>query len=298
MKRAKTLLTFLLAAFSAFFVAPLCAAHANAPAPPGYFYIGVTNAGPDVKYADVLIKMSKSSESYTDWNSSNASVYGFSRSAPIIAYDQDGYRSVSFHGKNVRSIPNAAASGPGSIVELGDANTPISSITDSIRIALLDGSGNILKISDAVSVMPADGGTFPCKVEYDAGGAAPTVSFTNFYRGSFSAASLLAFLIRMAISISIEALIAVPFKIRPLRKIVAVNAITQILLFVFIESGQLNYTSAVIVGEIFVFAIEFLAYILLFKRISKARIALYTAVANAASLAAGLIFNHFHLLVG
>ncbi len=53
-----------------------------------------------------------------------------------------------------------------------------------------------------------------------------------------------------------------------------------------------------IVGEIFVFAIEFLAYILLFKRISKARIALYTAVANAASLAAGLIFNHFHLLAG
>lgn len=304
MQKAKKIFLFLaIGIFSALFV-PSAVAYADSPAPPSYFYSYITNMDSHVKYTDILVKISKSSKYYTDLNASNANAYGFNRSTSIVAYNQNGYMSISFHCKNVRSTPSSfqAELGMCGDIELDDVNNPISSITDSIKIALLDKDGNVLKVSDAASVMPIDKHTFPRTVRWDARSAAPTIEFLPYYHGYSGKALplliILAFLIRMAISTAIEALIAVPFKIRPLRKIVAVNIVTQILLFAFIEFGGMGYTNAVIVGEIFVFVIEFVAYIFLFRHISKSKLALYTVIANSASLAVGMIFNYFHVFTG
>lgn len=304
MQKTKTLFLFLVIVIFSSFIAPFTVAYADSPPPPNYFYSYVTNADSNVKYTDILIKISKSSKRYTDLNTSNANSYGFNSSTPIVAYNKDGYMSISFHCKNVYSEKSNQQddSDMSKLIELNNGYKPINTITDSIKIALLDKKGNILMISDAVSVIPTSNATFPRTVNYDAQGTTPTVDFAHHYHTIYTDIllifSVFAFLIRMAISIIIETLIAIPFIIRPLWKIIVVNVVTQILLFELIASGRLGYTNAVIIGEIFVFVSEFVAYIFLFKHISKPKLALYTVIANTASLAVGLIFNAFHVLMG
>lgn len=306
MQKAKTLFLFLVVVIFSSFIAPLSVAYADSPPPPSYFYSYVTNTNSSVKYTDILIKISKSSKYFTDLNNSIAHEYGFKSSTPIVNYNKDGYMSISFHCNDVSSSPSILQGDLGmcKIIELENGYKPISTMTDSIKIALFDKSGNVLKVSNAVSVMPKVNDTYPNEVKYDARGTTPVVNFTQYYQGHtnntviLSAFLILAFLIRMAISTAIETLIAIPFKIRPLWKIVVINIATQILLFAFIASGILSYANAVIVGEIFVFISEFVAYIFLFKHISKPKLALYTVIANTTSLAVGLIFNSFHVFVG
>jgi len=306
MQKTKILIMFFVVAFFLFIV-PVSVAYADSPAPPSYFYAYVTNTDNNVKYIDVLVKFSKGSSYYSDLNSSNVKACGFNSSTPIVSYNQDGYRSISFHSKGINTMPSTS---PGEFgickdIELDNNSNSISTITDSIRIALLDKSGNILKVSNVVSVVPTSNDTFPREVRYDARIATPIVNFTPYYHGGFMAGNvipsvsfILAFLFRMAISTTIETLIAIPFQIKPLWKIIVTNIATQIMLFALIVSDTQGYTNAVIIGEIIVFISEFVAYIFLFKHISKRKIAVYTAIANTISLAVGLIFNSFHIFVG
>jgi hypothetical protein len=305
MQKAKRLFSILVIVILASFFTPLFVAYADSPAPPSYFYSYATNTDSNVKYTDILIKISTSNKYYTDLNTSNAVTYGFNSSTPIVAYNQNGYVSISFHCKNIKSYPSISRDSVMSgIIQLDNSNKPISTITKSIKIALLDKDGNVLKVSDAVSVLSTTNNTFPRRVDYDASSTTPNIEFEQYYRGylvsaiNLSALVILAFLIRMVISTVIETLIAIPFKIRPLWKIVIVNIATQILLFALITFSGLSYANAIIIGEIFVFISEFVAYILLFKYISKPKLALYTVIANTSSLSIGLIFNYFHILIG
>nr|WP_319490016.1 hypothetical protein [uncultured Caproiciproducens sp.] len=304
MHKTKILFMFFVVALLSF-IMPLSVVYANSPAPPSYFYAYVTNTNSNVKYMDILVKLSKESEYYSDLNSSNVNAYGFNSSTPIVAYNKDGYMSISFHCKDIKTMQSILQEDFGMYkdIQLDNSSNPISTITDSIRIALLDENGNIIKVSNVVSVMPTSNDTFPREVRYDASSATPIVNFTPYYHshmvgnGILSVSFILAFLFRMAISTTIETLIAIPFKIRPLWKIIVTNIATQIMLFAFILSNTQGYANAVIVGEIFVFISEFVAYIFLFKHISKRKIAVYTAIANTTSLAIGLIFNSFHIFV-
>ncbi|MDF1493837.1 hypothetical protein [Caproiciproducens sp. CPB-2] len=304
MRKVKTLFLFLTIGIFCIFFTPLCVAYANSPPPPSYFYSYVTNADENVRYIDILIKIDSNNEYYTDLNTANASAHGFSRSTPIVAYNQDGYMSTSFHCKDVQSSPNSQQSNSELTKDmiLNNGNKPISTMTKTIKIALLDRDGKLLKVSNAVSVTPTDDDTFPRTVRYNAGSETPTIEFSPYYHGysamAFSFLFILAYLTRMTISVAIEALVAVPFKMRPLRKVVVINIVTQIILFAFIRSGTVSYTDSVIIGEIFVFITEFVAYLFLFKHISKPKLALYTVIANTISLAVGLIFNYFHFLIG
>lgn len=316
MQKFKTLFFILVLLIFSSLITPLCTAYADSPPPPSYFYSYVSKADSNVKYTEILVKISKSSKYYTDLNTSNSAAYGFNKSTPIVAYNQDGYVSVSFHYLKVHADPSilTADSRINEIIEFKNNGQPINTITDSIKIALLDKSGNVLKVSDAVSVKPTANNTFPRTVKYDAGSTKPSIEFEKYYginhetnHGTSSAASgtyyltafiLLAFFIRMIISTGIETLIAIPYKIKPLWKIIVVNIITQVLLFSFIAFSGLDYTVAVTAGEILIFISEYVVYIFLFRNISKAKLALYTVTANAASLAVGLILNYFHVLVG
>lgn len=304
-KKSKTLFFIFLVVIVSSFIIPLLVAHADSPPPPNYFYSYVTNTNSNAKYTDILIKISKNSKYYTGLNTSNAQEYGFNSSTPIVNYNKDGYMSICFHCNDVSSMPSILQNlDMCKTIELENGYKPISTMTDSIKIALFDKSGNVLKVSDAVSVMPTVNDTYPNEVNYDASSTIPIVNFVPFYKGYANNAVILlnffvfAFLIRMAISTTTETLIAIPFKIRPLWKIVVINIATQILLFAFISSGRLSYNSSILIGEIFVFIFEFVAYIFLFKNISKPKLALYTVIANTISLVIGLIFNGFHIFVG
>ena len=282
MQKFKTLFFILALMIFSFLITPLYTAYADSPPPPSYFYSYVSKADSNVKYTEILVKISKSSKYYTDLNTSNSAAYGFNKSTPIVAYNQDGYVSVSFHYIKVHADPSilTADSRICEIIELTTSGQPINTLTDSIKIALLDKSGNVLKVSNAVSVKPTANNTFPRTVKYDAGSTTPSIEFEKYYgtnHGTSSAASgtyyltafmLLAFFIRMIISTGIETLIAIPYKIKPLWKIIVVNIITQVLLFSFIAFAGLGYTVAVIAGEILVYISEYVAYIFLFRNIS------------------------------
>lgn len=306
MRKTKKLLLILSLVIISSLIAPLFIAYADSPAPPNYFHCYVTNADSNVTNTDILIKINNDSPNYTDFNTSNSNAQGFDSSAQIVTYNQDGYMSLSFHYKNVdslRSVQREDLSIEKHII-LNNGYKPISTITNSIKIALLDKDGNVLKVSDAVSIMPKDNTTYPRSVNYNAAGETPKITFAQYYSGYnnnysivISTLFILAFLARMLISTSIETLIAVPFKIKPFWKIVVVNIVTQLLLLLLLAFGGLSYINAVIIGEILVYISEFAAYIFLYKNISKRRLALYTIVANSASLAVGLIFNIAHILV-
>jgi hypothetical protein len=104
--------------------------------------------------------------------------------------------------------------------------------------------------------------------------------------------------VRIAVSITTETLLALSFEIKPIRKIIAVNALTQIGLISFIRFSGIPYTTALIIGEVFVYLFEFGVYCLIFKNVSKLKLALYTVTANTVSLAVGLLLNTFRVLEG
>jgi len=245
------------------------AAHANAPAPPGYFSIQVNNAPTNAKYVELFLQ---------DPDTSNYVLFGTSPLLPDTAdFSMESY------------------------------NQPIDQYTSNIKISLLDSGKVVIQTSDPASVVPPSAAMFASSAAYDAQSGALTVYFANYAMYdhssgtpviSISSALLLAIFARMLISTTFETLIAVPFKIRPLWKIICVNIVTQLLLLLFVYLSGLNYVSAVILGEIAVFVVEYIAYILLYKQVSKARLAVYTLVANGASLGLGLLFNVLRWLMG
>ena len=102
----------------------------------------------------------------------------------------------------------------------------------------------------------------------------------------------------MALSVGIETLIAIPFKLRPLWKVSLVNLLTQIILIVFMRCSDIPYLTALIIGEAYVYISEFVAYSYLYK-IPKWKLAVYTVVANTFTLALGIIderIYYFYLI--
>ena len=78
----------------------------------------------------------------------------------------------------------------------------------------------------------------------------------------------------------------------------AVNLATQLLLIVFLSLSGLPYAAAVILGEIAVYAAELIVYLFLYRDVSRWRLLGYTALANTATLAMGLLFNQLGWLLG
>jgi hypothetical protein len=268
---------------------------ANSGPPPNYFYYYISNANANVKYADVLIKINPKSANYSQFNLDNAKP-SFNEKTPIVAYNEDSYMSLTFHFAKAKSDMSYS----GGCSQLVDFRGSISDITPSIKIALLDENGNILKISKEISIISQTKNRFARAVNYNANGDVPSIRFEDTYNQNYiiSAMLILSIFLRMLISVTTETLIAIPFKIKPLYKIIIVNIITQAALIAFVLFSGLPYATTMIIGEIVVYASEYLTYIMMFKSVSKSKLAIYTVTANTATLLLGLLFNQLHFLVG
>ena len=75
---------------------------ANAPEPPDYLTVILSERHEEAVYADLLIKIDPSDSNYTDFSPGIYADHVYS-SSEIVAYDDDGYRSFTFHYKNARS---------------------------------------------------------------------------------------------------------------------------------------------------------------------------------------------------
>lgn len=109
------------------------------------------------------------------------------------------------------------------------------------------------------------------------------------------------YLLRVLLTLVIEILIAIPFFYRKLKRIpiiAGVNVVTQTLLTIgmlfdypILHTMPFNtgYFAVLIIGEILVFLVEYLAYLKMFGTAEKRKIAVYTLSANLASVIAGFV---------
>lgn len=286
----------LLAFLTLFFLCcPIMTAFANSPAPPSYFYCKVENVPNDAVFVDILIEISAQSSGYTDLNSKNL-LPNITADSEIVRYNQDGYRSLSFH---YDVLSRMEVDSP--YFTMNVSNQSMDKVSKSIKVALLDINGNIIKISDAVNTTPPTNDEFARTLNYDASSSTPTIQFMHFYKGSSNILFILPFILiliaRLLISVGVETIIAVPFKLNPLRKIIVVNVLTQTVLILFMQFSTLPYVFALIIAEAFVYLSEYIAYVMLFKEEVKWKLAAYTIVANTVTLVIGLVMNNLHLLV-
>lgn len=274
------------------------AVSANAPAPPAYFYCSVDDPPPQAVYVDILIPLSEQDEAYTPYNEKNE-IYGhLNKDSPIVSYAQDGYRSLSFHYAGVSADPEISSA----LFTMEQYSQSIDRIAPSIKVALLDESGRVLQVSEAVSTLPPQENQFAREIVYTAGQA--EIHFEEHYRGSVSAVRpltlslLAAMLVRMLLSIGIECLIALPFGLRGIGKIALINLATQLVLGAVILWSGWPYGLAIGVMEPIIYIGEGLLYLRLFPSLSKRRVLLYTVCANTVTLGMGLILNAAGLLMG
>jgi len=297
----KTLL-FLFSTLLIFVAAMTVSANSAPPPLPNYFYCTVLNAPDNAVYFDILIEITPQDATYKETESNIKSV-----DSAIASYNENGYMSLTFHYKNLEYADNKILSPS---FEIKDSDLSIDQISPTIKAVILDENGNILQISEAISTAPETTDAYAYQLTYDAAGNIATLQFFQSDESSSSSLNLLKLLypnqllifllfviIRLALSVGIETLIAIPFKMRPLWKVPVVNSVTQLILIVFVLCSGISYITALIIGEIFVYIAEFVAYIYLYKSIPKWKIAIYTVVANTVTLAMGLLMNAYNILV-
>ncbi len=111
------------------------------------------------------------------------------------------------------------------------------------------------------------------------------------------------YLIRLLLTLIIEIFLAIPFlynKAKRLIIIAGVNIVTQTFLTVGMMFNYpvlhklpliVEYFVVLLIGEVLVFLTEYLIYVKLFGKSEKREIAVYTFIANVASIAVGFIIT-------
>lgn len=302
MKKARASLWLMLLTFCAALF-PLGAA-ANAPAPPNYLYMEITGADEAATRADVLAQLSPEDEGYTALNRRVLSGARLPEDAPIVAYDEEGFVSLTLHLQGVSGNDRLTEEFEGKasgLILLPSSNQPLDKIAARVKVALLDDEGRVLQVSPVVEAAPPDADSFLRTLHYDAQADTLTATYTNYYHGSAARRGmppLWAVLARLLLSVGGETALALAFRLRAVWKVAAVNLTTQLLLILFLSLSGLPYMTAVLVGEIAVYAAEFIAYLFLYRGVSRWRVLGYTALANTATLAMGLLFNQLGWLLG
>lgn len=303
---------FLLLAFSILFLLS-SKTNANSPPPGNEVEIAIDQIPEGCVYADLLVKIRPSHEKYAAFNVEYGSKLGIGEQSEIAKYREDGFTSYTFHfsgavsdnlikyesdyGRYIAKFAyyteDNSGSGYNALEELR-SNSPV------LRIALLNADGEILDLSDEFSINPQRV-FFTGSVYYSPVNDTIRVSTYQNRLGDilyFIVAILIAGFLRINFSILIETLIAIPFKLKPYYKIIITNFITQTLLTIAFALSGFDYLFTLIVIEVLVYVVEFFAYTLMFKKVSKRRILLYTIIANTVTLGFGLLLNQLGIFRG
>lgn len=102
----------------------------------------------------------------------------------------------------------------------------------------------------------------------------------------------------MLVSIGTESIIALlfGFKGKRLLSILTVNVCSQIIMRVLSVVLPLTYLIETVILEVLVYGTEFLIYRKRFEQISTTKIAIYTVIANTASLSLGILIDRYILV--
>jgi hypothetical protein len=288
-------------------VAPV--AYANSPAPIGELRVEVNRPPEDAVYVDVLIKIDPEDADYIGFSDQNGTDNAISADAGIVAYNEDGYMSLSFHRLGMQAFmtkSNPEYKDFRVLFIMPQSMQTIDDITSSLKVALLDGDANVIHVSDAIDVS-APSGQYARTVFYDVETLSAEVEFVGLppYGGGEGGAATLGLLAlvllllvgRVALSIGSETLIAITLHIKPVYKVVLVNIATQIALIAFMGLSGMTYVASMAIGEAAVYIVEGVAFCLLYRDIKPAKVIAYTVVANTVSLAIGLVMNYLGTLL-
>lgn len=290
---------------------------ANAPGPAKKINVGIYEKPSNCVYVDLFIKINPADKNYVAFNSEYGENLDLDEKSEIAQYNVDGYMSYTFHFFGAVS-ENTLIKGKSSLdsyySEFASYSYEDGSIDFTafeklqkgypvVKLALIDSTGAIIKVSDKVSIIP-ERGFFTGYIYYHVATNSLEVSnYTGllndvFYSFKILIMFLFAGILRIAFSTGIETLIALPFKLKPYRKIVIVNLITQIILTIAMTLSGFNYLITLIALEAIVYVAEFISYTFLYKKFSKIKILLYTVAANTVSLGFGLLLNYLGVFKG
>jgi fluoride ion exporter CrcB/FEX len=284
---------------------PSMVVYANAPPPPDYILLELSNLPENAVYADMLIQINPNRAEYVEFNPANGDKYGIDADSPIAVYNENGFMSFTFryrrsvsdmsleldsHGFAYARFANEKSVGSSNNEQFAN----IISNYNIIKVVLLDEHGNILSVSSEVNINPQRFNYFGGLVRYNAANNHIRADVYTSYWGIFIAIFIgISAMLRIAVSVAIETVLAIPFKIKPKWKIVCVNIGTQMLLILFMIFSNVPYLQALLISEAFVYISEYGIYTQLFKEIPKRKLALYTVAANTASLVIGVLLNAY-----
>ena len=275
---------------------------ANAPEPAAHLTIVFSNLPDEAVYADLLIKIDENDPNYID-HRSNTPVDGIQNIEGLACHSENGYRSFTLHYKNAVSNIKIEhyyddlyrvdfCNGPEYQAYLTQYEDLRENYND-IKIALLDKDFNIIVVSEATRIPKENRAIlFSRMIDYD-------VSNDSFHVDTMISPYFILFSISiMLVSIGTELIIALlfGFKGKRLSSILTVNVCSQIIMRVLYVVLPLTYLIETVILEVLVYGTEFLIYRKRFEQISTTKIAIYTVIANTASLSLGILIDQYILV--
>jgi hypothetical protein len=290
---------------------------ANSPAPADNIHVVIYEKPDNCVYVDLLIKINPSDKNYVVFNSEYGEKLDLGEKSAIAQYNVDGFMSYTFHflgAMSENTLVKEEGSPDSYYSEFAGYRDPDGSLEFNafdrlqadypiLKLALIDSMGTIIKVSDKVSIATRRGYLSGPIYYHIAANSVEVNIIPGFldnilYLLKFLIMILFAGIFRFAFSTVIETLIAIPFKLKPYRKIVIVNLITQTILTIAMALSGYSYLVTLIAIEAFVYVAEFISYSILYKQFSKIRILFYTVVANTVSLGLGLLLNYLGVFKG
>lgn len=303
------LLIFCLTAAGGFW---LCAgvSLANSPARARSVVITPRNIPEGTRFLDLLIPMSKDDPYYCSFNQSMGEATGLTGTAPIAGYtDEDGYISYSFHMEGAVSdmlleeTIYSYAFGEGAYAGGQTHLEYIQQNFGTIKVALLDGAGEILAVSDEASIKTGRSGYLAGTIAYDCsmGRLSPSIYKGNGI-GMLPAATIVVLLssaalaVRAVFTAAVESVVSLVFRIRPWTTVFVVNMISNMIFNLLLIMGtamlQIPYLSFVTAGEIIVVWAEYSVYRRRLVSGSRSRVLGFTITANLISLILGILLGY------
>jgi len=278
---------------------------ANSPMPKPWYDFVLSNLPEGTVYVDLLIPLPESDPMYTALNTENIPD-GFSKQAQILTYCENDYRSYTFH--HAQALSAIRMDSFSAVHFFADQNYDLVRYehTDqvyqdgTVRLAMLDEAGNILKISPKLTLRPREFMTYVTGTFFYDGK-------TDDFRADTSGAGLgrvlyaILCLIGVTLTCLAERLVAIAFKLDKTYKrlIIRTNILSQILMY----SGYAllyslifwKYAYATVVLEILVYLGEYLVYRIAMEEVPQMTRFVYAMASNTASLLLGLLI--YRLLI-
>lgn len=273
-------------------------ASANGPVPARWYEIQLSCLPEGTVYVDLLLPLAENDPMYTELVAGNLPE-GFTAQSEIVTYCADGFRSYTFHYRDALSSIEVEQYLPVSFGAEYDPNMGAGDIRYGhfedieqrgvIRLAMLDGAGNILQVSDDLKVLPRGPFSYLYGSCYYIASSGKWIMNTTVSAWAVAAYLFLS-VIGILATCLIERLMAWPFGLgrqygTMIRRTNLVSQIAMRILYLLLYSLVFRTHGSLMIGlEILVYGGEYLFYHFHMKNVSWQRKLLYTAAANTASL--------------